>query len=112
MRGVSKVLGLGLILIAGPALAQPAKLDAYKAEASRGVDEIGSVIVDGRKIVAAGKAALSQGVPEGATVVDCAGKTIIPGLVDARVFIGEPGGEHRETIASASVAAAGSSPGE
>jgi dihydroorotase-like cyclic amidohydrolase len=32
--------------------------------------------------------------------IDCRGKTIIPGLVDSRVFIGEPGGEHRETIAS------------
>jgi dihydroorotase len=73
---------------------------------SRGIDEVGTVIVEGRKIVAAGKAALNQGVPAGATVVDCAGKTIIPGLIDARVFIGEPGGEHRETIASASVAAA------
>jgi dihydroorotase len=73
---------------------------------SRGVDEVGTVIVEGRKIVAAGKAALNQGVPAGATVVDCAGKAIIPGLIDARVFIGEPGGEHRETIASASVAAA------
>src|SRR5690349_523996 len=79
---------------------------AHIVDPSRGVDEIGSVIIDGRKIAAAGKAALNQGVPEGATVVDCAGKTIIPGLVDARVFIGEPGGEHRETIASASVAAA------
>ncbi|WP_192253817.1 dihydroorotase [Mesorhizobium caraganae] len=73
---------------------------------SRGIDEVGTVVVEGRKIVAAGKAALNQGVPAGATVVDCAGKTIIPGLIDARVFIGEPGGEHRETIASASVAAA------
>jgi dihydroorotase len=73
---------------------------------SRGIDEVGSVIVDGRKIVAAGKAALNQGASEGATVIDCAGKAIIPGLVDGRVFIGEPGGEHRETIASASVAAA------
>jgi dihydroorotase len=79
---------------------------AHIVDPSRGVDEIGSLIVDGRKIVAAGKAALNQGAPEGAAVVDCAGKTIIPGLVDARVFIGEPGGEHRETIASASVAAA------
>ena len=42
----------------------------------------------------------------GAEIVDCAGKTVLPGLVDARVFIGEPGGEHRETIASASLAAA------
>ncbi|MCA0001175.1 MULTISPECIES: dihydroorotase [unclassified Mesorhizobium] len=73
---------------------------------SRGVDETGTVIVDGKKIAAAGKAALNQGAPEGATIVDCAGKAVIPGLIDGRVFIGEPGGEHRETIASASVAAA------
>ncbi|TGV75467.1 dihydroorotase, partial [Mesorhizobium sp. M2D.F.Ca.ET.145.01.1.1] len=62
---------------------------------SRGIDEVGSVIVDGKKIVAAGKAALNQGVPEGATAIDCAGKAIMPGLIDGRVFIGEPGGEHR-----------------
>lgn len=73
---------------------------------SRGIDEIGTVIVDGKTIAAAGAAALNQGIPEGAQVVDCAGKAIIPGLVDARVFIGEPGGEHRETIRSASQAAA------
>ncbi|TPI51137.1 MULTISPECIES: dihydroorotase [unclassified Mesorhizobium] len=73
---------------------------------SRGVDETGTVIVDGKKIAAAGKAALNQGAPEGATIIDCAGKAVIPGLIDGRVFIGEPGGEHRETIASASVAAA------
>ena len=63
------------------------------------------LVVDGR-IKAAGKAALNQGAPEGAEIVDCAGKAVLPGLVDARVFIGEPGGEHRETIASASLAAA------
>ncbi|MBZ9896500.1 dihydroorotase [Mesorhizobium sp. BR1-1-6] len=73
---------------------------------SRGVDETGTVIVEGKKIAAAGKAALNQGAPEGATIIDCAGKAVIPGLIDGRVFIGEPGGEHRETIASASVAAA------
>ena len=73
---------------------------------SRGLDETGSVVVQDGKIAAAGKDALNQGAPEGATVIDCAGKTIIPGLIDSRVFIGEPGGEHRETIASASQAAA------
>ena len=73
---------------------------------SRGLDEIGSVIVGGKGIVAAGADALNQGAPEGAKVIDCAGKAIIPGLVDGRVFIGEPGAEHRETIASASLAAA------
>jgi dihydroorotase len=74
---------------------------------SRGIDEVGAVIIDGKRIAAAGKAALNQGAPEGARVIDCAGKAVIPGLVDGRVFIGEPGGEHRETIASASIAAAG-----
>lgn len=73
---------------------------------SRGLDEHGAVIVEGRKITAAGASAHNQGAPEGATVFDCAGKAIIPGLVDVRVFIGEPGAEHRETIASASQAAA------
>ena len=48
----------------------------------------------------------SQPIPDGAHVVDCSGKLIIPGLVDARVFVGEPGAEHRETIKSASEAAA------
>lgn len=73
---------------------------------SRGIDEVGAVIVTDGRIAAAGKAALNQGAPQGADAVDCSGKAIIPGLVDGRVFIGEPGGEHRETIASASVAAA------
>ncbi|MFC3207708.1 dihydroorotase [Aquamicrobium soli] len=79
---------------------------ARVVDPSRGIDETGTVIVDGNTIAAAGKAALNQGAPAGAAVVDCAGKAILPGLVDSRVFIGEPGAEHRETIASASVAAA------
>lgn len=73
---------------------------------SRGMDATGTVIIRDGRIAAAGPEALNQGVPEGATVIDCAGKTVIPGLVDGRVFVGEPGGEHRETIASASQAAA------
>jgi dihydroorotase len=79
---------------------------ARVVDPSRGLDEIGTVIVDQGKIAAAGKAALNQGAPDGAEVIDCAGKAVLPGLVDARVFIGEPGAEHRETIASASLAAA------
>ena len=73
---------------------------------SRGLDAVGSVIVEEGRILAAGPDALNQGAPEGATRIDCRGKAILPGLVDACVFIGEPGAEHRETIASASRAAA------
>jgi dihydroorotase len=74
---------------------------------SRKLDETGTIVVgaDG-KILAAGADALNQGAPGGAEIRDCSGLTAIPGLVDARVFVGEPGHEHRETIASASRAAA------
>jgi dihydroorotase len=80
--------------------------NARVVDPSRGIDERGTLIVRDGRIAAAGAAALNQGTPEGATVVDCAGKAVVPGLVDSRVFIGEPGAEHRETIASASLAAA------
>ncbi|ATN33998.1 dihydroorotase [Rhizobium sp. ACO-34A] len=74
---------------------------------SRDLDETGTIIVDADgRIAAAGSDAQNQGVPTGAEVRDCTGLTAIPGLVDARVFVGEPGAEHRETIASASRAAA------
>ncbi|OAP40430.1 dihydroorotase [Sinorhizobium glycinis] len=74
---------------------------------SRNLDEIGTIVVgsDGR-ILAAGKDAQNQGAPAGAFVKDCAGLVAVPGLVDARVFVGEPGSEYRETIESASRAAA------
>jgi dihydroorotase len=73
---------------------------------SRGIDEVGAVIVEDGVIAAAGADVHNQGAPEGADIYDLRGMTIIPGLVDIRVHIGEPGGEHRETIASASEAAA------
>lgn len=44
--------------------------------------------------------------PEGAAVIDCAGHVLCPGLMDMRAFVGEPGAEHRETLKSASEAAA------
>ena len=71
---------------------------------SRGLDETGSLLVVDGKIAASGADALNQGAPEGATRIDCANKLLIPGLIDSWVFIGEPGGEHRETIASAAEA--------
>ncbi|MGH6859357.1 MAG: dihydroorotase [Phyllobacterium sp.] len=73
---------------------------------SRDLDETGTLIVKDGRIAASGADARNQGTPEGATIIDCKGKAVLPGLVDARVFIGEPGAEHRETIASASHAAA------
>src|SRR5215467_11298756 len=48
----------------------------------------------------------AAGVPEGTEVVDCKGKVVAPGLVDMRTYVGEPGAEYRETLGSASQAAA------
>ncbi|MCQ2004550.1 dihydroorotase [Rhizobium sp. NRK18] len=73
---------------------------------SRNLDETGTIIVKDGKIVAAGADAQNQGTPDGAEVHDCGGLIAAPGLVDARVYVGQPGAEHRETIASASKAAA------
>ena len=46
------------------------------------------------------------GVPDGAIRVDAKGHMLAPGLIDMRVFTGEPGHEYRETLASAAAAAA------
>ncbi len=73
---------------------------------SRLMDEVGTIIVENGRILAAGADAADLIAPKGAEVRDCTGLVATPGLVDARVFVGEPGAEHRETIASASRSAA------
>ncbi|GHC62292.1 dihydroorotase [Limoniibacter endophyticus] len=80
--------------------------NARIVDPSRDMDETGSVLVENGRIVASGAGARNQGAPAGCEIVDCNGSLLIPGLVDARVYVGEPGAEHRETIASASQAAA------
>lgn len=44
-------------------------------------------------------------VPEGARVIDCAGKVVMPGMFDAHVHFREPGQEQKETILDGSEAA-------
>lgn len=80
--------------------------NARVLDPSRHLDEAGSVLVVDGRIAASGSGAQNQGAPEGAEIIDCDGRLVIPGLVDACVHVGEPGAEHRETIASASQAAA------
>jgi dihydroorotase len=48
----------------------------------------------------------APGIPDGAEVYDARGLVVAPGLIDMRVFTGEPGHEYRETLASAADAAA------
>jgi Tol biopolymer transport system component/imidazolonepropionase-like amidohydrolase len=47
-----------------------------------GVIENGAIVIEGNRIIAVGSAADVR-IPDGASLVDVAGKTIIPGLIDA-----------------------------
>lgn len=66
-----------------------------------GTDALGSLTVEGGQIVARDGA-----VPKGATVIDCGGQCLAPGIVDWGVKIGEPGERHKESFRSAGLAAA------
>lgn len=60
-------------------------------------------VTDGR---IAGRGAPGDAAPEGATVIDCRGRALAPGLIDWGVKIGEPGERHKESFRSAGRAAA------
>jgi dihydroorotase len=68
-------------------------------------DSRGSVLVADGKIAGLSTAG-PQGTPDGAQTIDARGLVVAPGLIDMRVFTGEPGHEYRETLASAADAAA------
>src|SRR5213079_2348672 len=73
---------------------------------SRDLDIEGDLLIADGVIREAKRGIGAAGVPEATEVVDCKGKVVAPGLIDMRAFVGEPGAEYRETIASASQAAA------
>lgn len=64
----------------------------------------GLLVKDG--LIADLGAHLRRNAPDGVEVVDCKGHVLAPGLIDAQVFTGEPGFEHRETLKTASHSAA------
>jgi dihydroorotase len=80
--------------------------NARVVDPSRELDQPGDVLIADGVVKDAARGIRAAGVPEGTEIVDCHGLVVAPGLVDMRAFIGEPGAEHRETLASASEAAA------
>ncbi|MFT7509895.1 MAG: dihydroorotase [Sulfitobacter sp.] len=67
-----------------------------------GTDQIGSLLIRDGLIVARDPGTM----PEGAEVIDCAGKSLAPGIIDIGVKIGEPGERHKESFKTAGRAAA------
>jgi dihydroorotase len=68
----------------------------------RTLDVVGDVLIDDGKIV--GVAAPGEG-PRARTVLDATGLWVTPGMIDMHVHLREPGGEHKETIATGAAAA-------
>jgi dihydroorotase len=71
-----------------------------------GMDGPGGVLIEGGVIRDVGPHLDKLKPVNGVEVRDCGGQVIAPGLVDMRVFVGEPGEEHRETLRTAGEAAA------
>ncbi|MGB7127391.1 MAG: dihydroorotase [Methylovirgula sp.] len=76
-------------------------LDPATGKETRG----GVLVIDGI-IRDVGASVILANLPAHAHAIDCAGDIVAPGLIDMRAFVGEPGAEHRETIATATAAAA------
>jgi dihydroorotase len=70
---------------------------------SRATDETADVLLRDGKVEAVGRA---LGVPDGAELIEAAGKVVAPGLIDLHVHLREPGQEDLETVASGAMAAA------
>lgn len=66
----------------------------------------GGVIMQMGLIVGLGADVRPGALPDGCDTIDAAGLVLTTGLVDLSAHCGEPGGEHRETLRTASEAAA------
>ncbi len=87
-------------------MTRTAFVNARLLDPASGYDQLGNLLVEDGKIVDLGPDLFNDGMPEDLETVECGGKVLCPGLVDMRVFTGEPGAEHRETLALTSQAAA------
>ena len=81
-------------------------LNANIIDTHNSLNEVGGLIVDDNGLVEAiGKKVNKNNIPSREKVIDLKGKYIFPGLVDMRVFVGEPGYEYKENFRTLSNAA-------
>ena len=81
-------------------------LNATIIDPKNSLDEMGGLIVSEEgKIEAVGKKVNKNNIPSREKFIDLSGKHLFPGLVDMRVFVGEPGYEYKENFKTLSSAA-------
>jgi dihydroorotase len=80
--------------------------NALMVDPAAGSESHGGLLIRDGLIADAGPHLTADAVGPDVAVRDCGGRVVAPGLVDIRCFVGEPGYEYRETIASATAAAA------
>ncbi len=70
------------------------------------IDEIGGLIIDSKgSIKAAGKKVANGNLPNSVEKINLKKQVLMPGIVDMRVFVGEPGYEYKENFRTLSNAA-------
>ena len=80
-------------------------INARIVDPSQKLDEIGSIIIDKNgKIKSIGKKVSKKDSPA-AEVIDVKKNLVIPGIVDMKAFVGEPGFEYKENFRTLSQAA-------
>jgi len=81
-------------------------INARIIDPSQNLDEVGGLIVDEKGTIKAVGTNVKKGnIPAKAEKIDLKGKVLIPGIVDMKVFIGEPGFEYKENFRTLSSAA-------
>jgi dihydroorotase len=66
------------------------------------IDEVSDILLADGEVQNVGR---GFGTPDDAEIIDCAGLIVCPGFIDLHVHLREPGGEHKETIATGARAA-------
>ena len=81
-------------------------LNANIIDAHNSLNEVGGLIIDENGLIEAiGKKVNKNNIPSREKVIDLKEKYIFPGIVDMRVFVGEPGYEYKENFRTLSNAA-------
>ena len=72
-------------------MSRVAYINAHLLDPASGLDTLGTLLSESEFVKDFGPELFKDGVPEGVNVVDCQGFYLIPGLVDMRVQLREPG---------------------